>query len=315
MRDAVALGAPPVVPASAVAPTMRPRHILALVLVAAVWGANFVVMKRGLQEVPPVAFVALRLGAVALVLLPFARLRRQHFLPILAISFTLGTLHFSLSFLGLKGLDAATAAISVQLQVPFAALLAAYFFNEVLGWRRLLGMAIAFAGVVIIAGEPRFDGNLWPLVTIIGAACIWSFCNVQFKWLGEEVDVPTLNAWVGLLALPQLALVSWLTEDGQIPAILGAGWEVWASVAYQALLVTTFGYAVWYTMMRRFPINQVMPFTLLVPFFGVASGVLVLGDALTVPMLLGGAATILGVAIVVIRRPRVIAPAAKAPGP
>ena len=65
----------------------------------------------------------------------------------------------------------------------FAALLAAFFFNETLGWRRMLGMAIAFAGVVIIAGEPRFDGNLWPLLTVIGAACIWSFCNVQIKKL------------------------------------------------------------------------------------------------------------------------------------
>jgi O-acetylserine/cysteine efflux transporter len=89
---------------------------------------------------------------------------------------------------------------------------------------------------------------------------------------------------------------------------------VWISVAYQAVLVTAFGYAVWYTMMRRFPLNQVMPFTLLVPVFGVASGVLVLDDPLTVPMLIGGAATIAGVGIIVIRRPRVIAPATKAPG-
>jgi O-acetylserine/cysteine efflux transporter len=263
---------------------------------------------------PPVAFVALRLAAVALLLLPFARLRRGQFLPILALSFTLGAVHFPLSFLGLKGLDAATAAIAVQLQVPFAALLAHYFFKETLGWRRLLGMAIAFAGVVIIAGEPRLAGNLWPLLIVIVAACIWSFCNVQIKKLGEDVDVPTLNAWVSVLAVPQLALVSWLTEDGQIAAIAGAGWHVWASVAYQALLVTALGYAIWYTMMRRFPLNQVMPFTLLVPVSGVASGVFFLGDPLTVPMLIGGAATIVGVAIIVIRRPRVIAPATKAAG-
>lgn len=310
MRDTIALAPLPV----AAAPAMRLGHILALVLVAAVWGGNFVAVKTGLHDLPPVVFVAVRLAAVALLLLPFARLRRRQFLPILALSFTLGTLHFSLSFLGLKGLDAATAAIAVQLQVPFSALLAAWFFDEKLGWRRLLGMAIAFAGVVIIAGEPRFDGNLWPLLTVIVAACIWSFCNVQIKQLGDNVDVLTLNAWIAVLAVPQLALVSFLTEDGQLQAITGAGWIVWLSVAYQAVLVTALGYAIWYTMMRRFPLNQVMPFTLLVPVFGVISGVFVLGDPLTVPMMIGGAATIAGVAIIVLRRPRVIAPATKAAG-
>jgi O-acetylserine/cysteine efflux transporter len=65
-------------------------------------------------------------------------------------------------------------------------------------------------------------------------------------------------------------------------------------------------------MMRRFPVNQVMPFTLLVPVFGVLSGVLVLGDRLTGLMMVGGLLTLLGVTIVVLRRPRVIAPGTKA---
>ena len=61
-------------------------------------------------------------------------------------------------------------------------------------------------------------------------------------------------------------------------------------IAYQAVFVTVMGYGVWYRMMRRFPINQVMPFTLLVPVFGVISGVVLLGDPLTGLMLLGGGA-------------------------
>jgi O-acetylserine/cysteine efflux transporter len=308
MRDGAA-----VADASLAAPTaMTVRHVLTLVLVTAVWGINIAVIKLGLGELPPIAFVALRFAGVALVLLPFVRLQRRHVLPILALSFTLGSLHFPLSFIGLQGVDASTAAIAVQLQVPFAALLAAIFFKEKLGWRRLLGIAIAFAGVMVIAGEPRFTGSLTSLAIVVVAACIWAFASVQIKLLGDEVDVLALNCWVALLALPQLVLMSWIFEEGQIPAILDAGWMAWASVAYQSVLVMVLGYGVWYSMMRRFPLNQVMPFTLLVPFFGVVGGVLLLGEGLTLLMLLGGAVTIIGVGIIVIRRPRVIAPTTKA---
>jgi len=236
MRDTAALADAPLA-APATPPTMTVRHMLTLVLVTAVWGINISVIKIGLTQLPPIAFVALRFLGVAVVLLPFVRLQRRHLRPILALSFTLGTLHFPLSFIGLKGVDASTAAIAIQLQVPFAALLAAIFFKESLGWRRLLGMAIAFAGVVVIAGEPRLAGHLLPLATVVVAACIWAFASVQIKLLGDEVGVLALNAWVALLAVPQLVLISWIFEDGQIPAILRAGWEVWASVAYQAAVI------------------------------------------------------------------------------
>jgi len=287
-------------------------HVALLVLVAVVWGFNFAVVKAGLAHVPPIAFVALRFATVAALLLPFMRVPRGQFRRVAVLSLVLGVVHFSLMFTGMKGLDVATASIAIQLQVPFAALLAAIFQDEKLGWRRLLGMATAFAGVVVIAGEPRLQGNLVPLLMVVGAACIWAGANILLKRIGDEVGVLALNGWVALLATTQLAVVSFLLEDGQVTAILSADWQVWGSVAFQALLVTVFGYGVWYSLMRRFAVNQVMPFTLLVPIFGVLSGVVVFDDPLTLPILLGGACTVLGVAIVVIRRPRVVAPSTRA---
>jgi O-acetylserine/cysteine efflux transporter len=231
---------------------------------------------------------------------------------LVVLSVVLGVVHFSLMFTGMRGLDVATASIAIQLQVPFAAILAAIFFKETLHWRRLTGMAIAFAGVVLIAGEPRLSGNLLPLFLVIAAACTWAGATIQIKRIGDDVDVLALNGWVALLAAPQLALLSWLIEDGQLAAITAADWRLWLSVAFQALLVTIFGYSVWYRLMRRFSVNQVMPFTLLVPLFGVLSGVIFFDDRLTLLMLIGGLCTIVGVAIIIIRRPRVIAPSTKA---
>src|SRR3546814_2272947 len=77
-------------------------------------------------------------------------------------------------FHGLKTVDAGTASIAIQLQVPFASLLAAIVFKDKLGWRRALGMAIAFIGVAVIAGEPRLAGQYLALGFVIIASFIRS---------------------------------------------------------------------------------------------------------------------------------------------
>lgn len=296
----------------AVRPQMTLAMVATLVAVTIVWGLNFAVIKTGINLVPPIAFVALRFAAVGLCLLPWLKWPGRRMADLVALSVVLGVVHFSLMFTGMASLDVSTAAIAIQLQVPFAAILAAIFFNERLRWRRMTGMAIAFVGVVLIAGEPRLEDDLWALLMVIGAACTWAAANIQIKRIGDDVDVLALNGWVALLAAPQLMLLSWAVEDRQLATIAAAGWQLWASLAFQTLLVTIFGYAVWYRMMRRFSVNQVMPFTLLVPVFGVLSGVVVFGDRLTSLMLIGAACTIVGVAIITIRRPRVIAPSTKA---
>lgn len=186
---------------------MSARDVAGLLLVALVWGVNFAVVKAGLAELPPVFFVSLRFATVALVLLPFVRLPRQKLGRLVLLSMTLGGLHFSLMFVGLRDLDVATAAIAIQLQVPFAAILAAVFLDDRLGWRRLAGMAIAFAGVALIAGEPRIGGNLMPLALVVSAALVWAVANIQIKALGD-IDVFALSAWVAVLAAPQLFVAS-----------------------------------------------------------------------------------------------------------
>jgi O-acetylserine/cysteine efflux transporter len=293
-------------------PHMTLPMIGVLLAVTVVWGFNFAVVKTGLSVMPPIAFVALRFAVVGVMLLPWLRWPQRRFRDLVFLSVVLGVVHFSLMFTGMRGLDVATASIAIQMQVPFAAILAAIFFKETLHWRRLTGMAIAFAGVVLIAGEPRLSDNLLPLFEVIAAACFWAGATIQIKRIGDDVDVLALNGWLALLAAPQLALVSWAIEDGQLAAIAAADWRLWLSVAFQALLVTIFGYSVWYRLMRRFSVNQVMPFTLLVPLFGVLSGVIFFHDRLTLLMLIGGLCTIVGVAIIIIRRPRVIAPSTKA---
>jgi O-acetylserine/cysteine efflux transporter len=288
------------------------RHAALAVLVMAVWGFNYVASKVAVTAVPPIFLMAIRFALTALVLVPFApRPTRQQLPRLLLVAFTLGGVHFSLMFTGLKGLDASTTAIASQSQVPFAAMLAAIVFKERLGWRNLAGIVIALGGVALIAGEPRFGSHPVPLVLVVAASLVWAVSNIEIKGFTTPIGGLTLVAWISLLAVPQLLLVSALLETGQRAAIAAAGWPVLGAILYMCLAVTVFGYGVWYYLLGRYPINQMMAFTLLVPLFGVLSGVLALDDHLGWRLLAGGAATVGGVAVIVLRRPRMVIAAAR----
>ncbi|MEM7170729.1 MAG: EamA family transporter [Pseudomonadota bacterium] len=285
----------------------RPLDLFLLVIVMILWGMNFAAVKIGLLQFPPLLFMALRFGLVAILLVPFVAPPRGYYKEVFAISTTLGLLHFAFMFHGLTVLDAATAAITIQLQVPISAALAWILFKDKLGWRRAGGMAVAFAGVGWIAGEPRLEEQFGALGLVLLGALMWAVANAQIKSLGN-INGATLNAWVALFAVPQLALASLIVEEGQWQAILDADLTGWFTIVYQALGVVVIGYGLWFWLLKRYDLNQVMPITLLVPPIGVMSGVLFLNESLTVTFLGGSALTLIGVAIIVIRRPKALAP-------
>ena len=291
---------------------MLPQHIAMMVLVQVLWGANFAVAKFGLDSFSPIFFVALRFSLVAVLLVFVVGLPKPAMLKrLLPLSITMGVMHFTLMFLGMAELDAATSSIAIQLQTPFAAIMAAFFLGETMGWRRIVGMVTAFAGVMLIAGEPRFSDDPWPLLAVVGAAFAWALGNIQVKALGDEIDAVTLNGWIAILAAPQLLLASWLIEGPQWQNVPDATWISWAALLFQAVVIAIFTYWIWYNMMRRYPVNLVIPFTLLLPMIGVAAGALLRDETVTWQMIVGGLATVAGVGIIVLRRPAVAAPATK----
>jgi len=286
---------------------VRPVDILAAVAVNLAWGLNFAVTKLGLGEMPPMLLVALRYGLTAVLLAPWLRWPTGQFWPVAAISFTLGFMHFSLMFTGLSGVDASVAAIAVQIQVPFSALLAFLFFRDAIGWRKAAGGGLAIGGIVLIAGAPNEAPDPFYLSLTILAALMWAISAIQVKRLGS-IDTLTLNAWIALLAAPQLLLGSALIEGERWGEVAEAGFWGWASIVYMAVAVTVFGYGLWYRLIQRYPVTTIMPLSLLAPTFGVAAGIVILDEPATLEKFIGGALTLAGVAIVILSP----APAAKA---
>jgi len=275
---------------------MSPRDVLLASIVVVIWGVNFIVVKLGTAELPPFLLSSLRFILVAALVCPFRRLPRAILGKTALLALTLGVGHFGLLFCGIRLLDTASAAITIQLGVPFSALIGALALKEHPGWHGMTGIALAFAGVALLAGEPT-QPSLAGIAIVVMAALDWALANLLIKKIGP-VDSLALNGWTALFSVPMLLSMSLIFEHDQIGAIQAAGWAGWGAMAYTAFGASLVAYTLWYSLIARLPMSQVVPFTLLGPVISVACGVLLLGESLSWHKLAGGVLTVLGVAVV-----------------
>ncbi len=279
---------------------MRPVDIFLALLVQVLWGLNFVAVKTGLADFPPILLVTLRFGLVALLVVPFLRIPLNALRDVILLSFTLGTLHFALLFIGMADISAGTTGILIQLGVPFSALLGVILYREKLGPWRIGGLAVAFSGAALLAGGPDVPA-LAPALLLIISAFAWAVSNLLAKKT-STVNPVALSGWMSLFAFPQTALWSWLTEEGQMQAIASAGYQTWIALLYTAVASSIIAYGLWYWLLRRHPVSHVVPFSLLNPVVGMTVGVLLLGEDVTAWKVGGALLTLTGVGTILWRQ-------------
>lgn len=282
---------------------MKPVDVLLAVSVPIIWGLGFTFSKAALAEFPPIFLMACRFALTALVLVWFVRPPRRLLGRIAVIALISATIQYSLTFTGLQGLDASTAVLLIQLEVPCGVLLAALLLGERLALRRVLGIALTFVGVAMFAGEPRIQENIVSALLVIGGVITWALGQVMIRKLGH-VGGFTLIAWVAVMATPQLFLCSWLFESGQVEAMRNATWIGWGTILYLGIVMTALGYGIWYHLLGRYEVNQAMPFLLLLPVVSIAGGIGLLGETLTPAIIAGGLLVLLGVGVIVTHRPK-----------
>lgn len=280
---------------------LTPLDMTMGIAVALTWGMGIVVAKAAIDHFPPILLMSLRFAVTALVLVWFVKPPLWALWRICGIAVISAAIQYSLTFTGMLGLDASVTALVVQLEVPFLVLFGVIFLKERPGLRKWFGIAMAFGGVALIAGEPELNGAWGSMFMVVGGACAWAFGQILIRRL-KEIDGITMTAWVAVFAAPQLLIMSLLFEEGHRPAILSAGWTVWGAVLYLGLVMTAAGYGLWYTLLRRHPVSMVAPFLLLLPVFSVIGGVLFLGESLSLQIAAGGLVVIAGVALILLER-------------
>ena len=258
-------------------------HIFLALLVTLIWGVNFVVIKVGLEDFPPLLFCALRFALAAL---PLLFLRGPLPAPgwrILQIGVLLGVVKFGLLFVGMHlGMPAGLSSLVLQSQVFFTVLIAALVLGERPTLRALTGLALAATGLLLIGSERSLGDSLVGFLLVVAAALAWAFSNIATKRSGAS-DMLRLICWVSLVPVLPLLGLSYVFEGPQAmsAAVEHLNWRGVGALLYIAFLATTVGFALWSFLLRRYPASLVTPFALAVPVSGLLSGWLLLGEALT----------------------------------
>jgi O-acetylserine/cysteine efflux transporter len=271
------------------------RHLLLAVAVVAIWGSNFVVIKLALAQLPPLLLATLRYS--------FALLPAVLFLPRPAVPWRnlagygvlIGVGQFGLLFIALNGhISPGLASLVIQTQVFFTIGMAMRSSGEKLRPVQWVALALAAAGLVVIATHTDGATTVTGLAIVLVAAFCWAAGNMASRAAGR-VDMLAYVVWASAFAIPPLLVLSLLLEGpARIATSLAQADAVaWASVLWQAVGNTLFGYAAWGWLLARHPAATITPMALLVPVFGMSTSAWWLGEPLQ-DWKLAAAALVLG---------------------
>lgn len=277
---------------------MRPRDVALAVLVATVWGSNFVFVDRGLQDLPPFAFVTLRFLLVCFPAVFFVKRPGVGFWPVVLIGLTMSAGQFALLFLGMKlGMPAGLAPLVLQAQVLFTVLLSTAVLRERPTRRQLLGVLLGSVGLLVVGIGRGAVAPVLPLLIVVGAALCWAIGNVVTRRVRASSGL-SLVVWSGLVVPVPMAALSFAVEGpGTVLRAVThiSGWGI-ASVVFTAYAASLLGYGIWNTLLAHYPASQVGPFAMLVPVVGFLAAWVVLDELPTAIEVIGGVLLLAGVA-------------------
>lgn len=278
---------------------MSPKDLLLALVVVVAWGVNFVVIRVGLDGVPPMLLGALRFTLAALPAVFFVRRPQLPWRWLLAYGLTISFGQFAFLFTAMYvGMPAGLASLVLQAQAFFTLIFAAVFQGERFRAQNVMGLLIAAAGIAAIGSQGGHTVTVAGFVLTLCAAISWAFGNVITRKVGK-VDLVGLVVWSSLIPpLPFLALSYWFEGPQRMGAALsGLGASSIFAVAYLAFVATLLGYSLWSRLLSRYPAGQVAPFSLLVPIVGLASAALMLGERFSAVQMAGAVLVMVGLLV------------------
>jgi O-acetylserine/cysteine efflux transporter len=295
-------------------PGLPLRHILLALAITAVWGSNFVVVRVGLDAMPPLTFTALRFVFAALPAILFVRPPQVRLLPLAGYGLFTGLGQFGLLNLAMRhDITPGLASLVLQLQVFFTVALAAKIVREPIRGFQFAAMALAAAGLLVIGLSAKASATPLGMTLTLLAALSWAIANLCVKSAGR-VNMLAYVVWSSLICAPPLVLWAVLAEGlgPTLEAVRAASLSTWLAVLWQSVGNTLFGYAAWGWLLARHPAATISPMSLLVPVFGMAASALLLAEPMQAWKLLAMGLIFAGLAINLLWsriRPRLVAQA------
>ncbi len=282
----------------------RKDGLLAL-LVVVVWGLNFVVIKVGLHNMPPLMLAGLRFLLVAFPALFFVARPKIPFRLLLGYGLTISFGQFAFLFCAINfGMPAGLASLVLQAQAFFTIILGALVFGERLQGKQLAGIALAVVGVLVLA-EASLNGQhvalLGFLLTLAAAFC-WASGNIfnkKIMQLETRPAVMSLVVWSALIPILPFMAASYLLDGPTVMlhSLVTLDLTTILSLIYLAFVATIVGYGIWGALLGRYETWRVAPLSLLVPVVGIASAALLLDEQLGALQLVGALLVMAGLYI------------------
>lgn len=254
--------------------------------VVIIWAFNGIAIKTGLEEIPPLLMTLMRFSVAALIMVPFFRINKSQIKLVLLLAFTFGFMHFALLFLGMKYAEVGISALLVQLGTPLAIIMASFIFKEKLRVKQIVGIIISVFGVACLAGSPAMP-PLFAVILLLFSALGWALTNIIMKKSTTVISPMVLTGWVCLFSIPIVALTSFMFESHQVDALLNASWRGWFGILYSGIASSVIAHSIWSWLIKRNPINLILPISLLGPVISVMMGALLLGETLNINKIVG----------------------------
>lgn len=265
------------------------------------WGLNLIAVKMGVELAEPMTAAWLRQLFVLIICIPFLKFVPGKMKELAALGILSGGLFYIVTNLSLAASDnVAALAIAGQLGAPFSLILAVIFLKERVARYRIVGMALAFAGVVLLVFDPKaVDEELGIALTAV-ASMIWAICSLIQRRM-QGVPVLTIYAWVGLIGATILLPIAFFTEPEAFARVHSLPLSTFGWILFSALGSTVIGQGAMSYLIQRHPVSTVVPMTLATPVVAVIAAAYWFARPLTPITIAGGLIVMAGIAIVTIR--------------
>ena len=274
---------------------------LAALLLVTIWGLNFVAIRLGVDDVPPLLLGALRFLFVAFPAILLVPPPRVPLRLVAAYALTIGFGQFAFLFSAIHaGMPAGLASLVLQAQAFMTLALSAVVFGERMQTHNFAGVLIALAGLVglVAAGAGGEAATLPGFALTLCAALCWATGNVVNKAIGPTRAL-SLIAWSAIVPVVPFLLASFAIEGGPriVSSLAHPTLKLAGVVAFLSLGASLVGYSLWARLIARHSIWKVAPLPLMVPIVGMGSAWLLLGERLTLLQVLASSVVLAGLVV------------------
>jgi O-acetylserine/cysteine efflux transporter len=280
---------------------MKITNIMMAILITLIWGASYSFAKIGVEYYPPLLFTGLRCLLITLVLLPFFPKPPLDMRNMIIFSIP-STISILMIFIALShNIDVIMAAIMTQLIAPFTSLLSIWVLKDSIKWRRTIGLVVVFVATIILITSGEFRAHIFAGILLMLSALLAAISNLQIKKLSITRSLPVI-CWTSFIAFFPILIMSLCTETISFEMIINPPMEAFISLIL-VVVSFIFGFGVWFGLMAKMSVENIVPFSLLMPIFAVIVAIFVLHETPEIAVIIGGLLMMIGVGIFLIRRP------------